>query len=159
MAVSRSLFLPDDAATEALGRALARHIGPGDTVLLSGQIGAGKTHLVRATIQAIGFDHGVGIEVPSPTYTLVQTYEFEGLTVWHADLYRLGDPGEVVELGLEDAMVSDAVLIEWSDRLPEPPEHALQIELSVQGEGRDCVITSHSDRWAPLMDALDLANA
>ncbi len=84
-------------------------------VALEGDLGAGKSTLARACIQFLA---GAAIEVPSPTFTLVQTYELPALCVWHADLYRLTDPGEVDELGLDEALDSGALLIEWPDRLP-----------------------------------------
>lgn len=128
------LYLPDEAATEALGARLAALLRAGDTVLLEGSIGAGKSHLARALIRA---RLGRMEDVPSPTFTLVQTYEADGTDIWHADLYRLGHPDEVLELGLEQAFDTAICLIEWPDRLgPHVPEDALHLRLSVQGEGR-----------------------
>jgi tRNA threonylcarbamoyladenosine biosynthesis protein TsaE len=109
----RSIVLADEAATAALAAALARQARPGDVVTLAGPLGAGKTSFARAFIAALG----VKDEVPSPTFTLVQTYEAAIGTVWHFDLYRLASPDEVHELGLEEALVDGIVLIEWPDRL------------------------------------------
>lgn len=101
--------LDDASAADAFGRRLGRCLHPGDTVLLEGPVGAGKTHLARAAIRAL---LGCEVEVPSPTYTLVLTYEARGATIWHADLYRITDSAEIEELGLHDAMGRDITLIE-----------------------------------------------
>ncbi|PLL14708.1 tRNA (adenosine(37)-N6)-threonylcarbamoyltransferase complex ATPase subunit type 1 TsaE [Tabrizicola sp. TH137] len=129
-----SLFLPDEAATANLGERIASLLEPGDTVLLEGPIGAGKSHLARALIRA---RLGRMEDVPSPTFTLVQTYDAGDVEIWHADLYRLGHPDDVLELGLEDAFGKAICLIEWPDRLgPHLPANALRLRLSSQGEGR-----------------------
>jgi tRNA threonylcarbamoyladenosine biosynthesis protein TsaE len=131
--------LPNDAATTALGHALADILQAGDTVLLSGGIGAGKTHLSRAFIQA---KLGRAEDVPSPTFTLVQTYEAEACEIWHADLYRLSHPDEVLELGLEAAFEHGICLIEWPDRLGDlVPNMALNILLVVKDDGRQAVFS------------------
>lgn len=109
-------LLPHDAATSALGAALAAGLRPGDLVILEGDLGAGKTALARAIIRTLVGDPL--LEVPSPTFALVQPYETPAGPVLHADLYRLGDPREVDELGLTDN--PDAiVLVEWAERAPE----------------------------------------
>ncbi len=108
------ILLPDAAATEALGARLAARLGPGDLVALYGQLGAGKTTFARGVIRAL---LGPDVETPSPTYTLVQNYAAPGLEIVHADLYRLERADDVLELGLEDAFVTSAVLVEWPERL------------------------------------------
>lgn len=129
-----SLFLPAEEDTDRLARWLAERLGPGDTVLLSGPIGAGKSHLARALIRA---RLGRFEDVPSPTFTLVQTYQAEDTEIWHADLYRLSHPDEVLELGLDDAFATAICLIEWPDRLGHlAPDSAIRLALSSQGEGR-----------------------
>ena len=127
------LFLPDDAATARFGVVLAGLLQAGDTVLLSGGIGAGKTHLSRALIRArLGREE----DVPSPTFTLVQTYDATP-EIWHADLYRLSHPDEVLELGLDAAFETAICLVEWPDRLGEyAPPDALYLHLSPEKEGR-----------------------
>jgi tRNA threonylcarbamoyladenosine biosynthesis protein TsaE len=105
---------PDDTA--ALARALAPVLRPGDVILLDGPIGAGKTHFARSLIRALQGPGSVE-DIPSPTFTLVQTYDTPMAEVWHADLYRLSTVGEVFELGLEDAFETAICLIEWPDRL------------------------------------------
>ncbi|MEJ6392939.1 tRNA (adenosine(37)-N6)-threonylcarbamoyltransferase complex ATPase subunit type 1 TsaE [Gymnodinialimonas sp. 2305UL16-5] len=128
--------LVDDTATDALGAGLAKILQPGDTLLLSGGLGAGKTHLARALIRAAL--HHPEEPVPSPTFTLVQTYPLPGgIHIWHADLYRLGDPAELLELGLDEALGTDICLIEWPDRLaPDWPTDASLLHLAVNGTSR-----------------------
>ena len=143
-----SVFLPDAAATDRLGKALAHSLERGDTVLLAGQIGAGKTCLARAAISALHTRMGrPEPEVPSPTFTLVQVYELPGMRVWHADLYRLADASEVTELGLEEAFGTDIVLVEWPDRLETMPDDALALDIEVPDSGRRVTLRSTSDRW------------
>jgi tRNA threonylcarbamoyladenosine biosynthesis protein TsaE len=144
-----SLALPVDEDTARLGRWLAGVLVPGDTVLLSGPVGAGKTHLARALILAAT---GSEQEVPSPSFTLVQTYgapgEAPGAEIWHADLYRLSQPDEVVELGLDEAFGRAICLVEWPDRLgPMTPPDALHLTLSHRGEGRQADLSGGPD-WA-----------
>ena len=117
-AVRLSRGLPDPGATDALGRALAPLLRPGDLVCLRGDLGAGKSALARSLIRARA--GGAAIEVPSPTFTLVQDYDLPGgLHLWHVDLYRLGSPEEAEELGLDDALRGGgaALLIEWPERI------------------------------------------
>jgi hypothetical protein len=133
-----TLDLPDPEATDRLARLLARHLHGGDAVLLSGPIGAGKSHLARALIRdRLG---NPAEDVPSPSFTLVQTYP-SNPPIWHADLYRLIHPDEVLELGLDEAFRSAICLIEWPDRLgKDAPENAITVTLSSVGEGRQAVI-------------------
>lgn len=129
-----SVELPDADATTRLGEAFAQVLVPGSVLLLSGPIGAGKTHFARSVIRAL---LGPETEVPSPTFTLVQTYEHTGCDIWHADLYRLSTPDEVIELGLEAAFTDAICLVEWPDRLGElTPDHALRLEFAYDGDGR-----------------------
>ena len=109
------IFLPDDAATAALGQRLAAALRPGDIVRLEGDLGAGKTALARAIIRALSGDPA--LEVPSPTFALVQPYDTPKGPVLHADLYRITDPRETDELGLLDRPEA-IVLLEWSERDP-----------------------------------------
>ena len=137
--------LPDLAATQRLGRALAAILRPGDVVALHGDLGAGKTALARALIRALpsppgGPEGTAEEEVPSPTFTLVQTYERAPAPVWHFDLYRIEDPSEVHELGLDEALAEGIVLIEWPERLGRLlPAEALSLTLTYaqEGEGRE----------------------
>lgn len=106
--------LPDEAATAALGGRVAELWRPGDAVLLDGPLGAGKSALARAALRHAAGDPA--LEVPSPSFTLVQTYDTPRGTVHHFDLWRLEGPGGLTELGWEDAL-ADVVLVEWPDRL------------------------------------------
>jgi len=124
-----TLRLTTQDDTDHLGRVLAHYARAGDCFLLRGQIGSGKSALARAFIRTL---LGPDTEVPSPTFTLVQTYDCDSLEIWHADLYRLGDAQEAVELGLTDAFTDHISLIEWPELLGDlTPNTALDIELSV----------------------------
>lgn len=120
---------------------------------MSGGIGAGKTHFARALILARLQEPE---DIPSPTFTLVQTYEAPELTIWHCDLYRLGDPSEVIELGLDEAMDSALCLIEWPDRLGDmAPASALHLAFAVDaaGTGRDLALHGDPALWAARLPA------
>ena len=106
--------LPDFAATGALAASLARRARRGDVFGLSGGLGAGKTAFARYFIRARG---AADEEVPSPTFTLVQTYETQDVPIWHFDMYRLEKPRDAFELGLEDALADGIALIEWPERI------------------------------------------
>ncbi|MBR1672334.1 MAG: tRNA (adenosine(37)-N6)-threonylcarbamoyltransferase complex ATPase subunit type 1 TsaE [Fretibacterium sp.] len=128
-----ALLSPSEEATRALGRALGLALSPGAVVLLDGDLGTGKTILVRGVGDALGVSG-----VRSPSFTLVNEYQArEGLLLVHADLYRL-DAGGAEALGLEDylSLYDAALLVEWPGRWPSPPEDALRIELRALDEGR-----------------------
>ena len=108
-----TIELPDEDATARLAARLAALARPGDVIALNGELGAGKTSFARAFIRARGADE----DVPSPTFTLAQAYELPDATVWHFDCYRLRDPEEAWELGIEDAFREGISLIEWPERL------------------------------------------
>ena len=134
--------MPDLAATEALGGRLAGVLRVGDVVLLEGPLGAGKSALARALLRTLCGD--AGLEVPSPTYTLVQSYETRLGAVAHFDLWRLEGPAGLAELGWDEAAVA---LVEWPDRLGAlRPADALGVTLAVQGEGRRAVLTGWEER-------------
>ena len=129
-----SVFLRTEGATDELGQLLAGHLVPGDAVLLSGPIGAVKSHISRAIIRE---RLGRMEDVPSPSFTLVQTYDDPKGDIWHADLYRLSHPDDVLELGLEDAFETAICLVEWPDRLgPLTPKDAIMLSLLPDGDGR-----------------------
>lgn len=139
---SRQIALPDAAATQALGRRLGAVLERGDVVCLTGNLGAGKTTLARGAIEAWTGEERE--EVPSPTFTLVQTYEGGRGELWHVDLYRLKRPEEAWELGLEDAFADAACLIEWPERLEGAlPKNRLDVALTPEGEGRSAALKAH----------------
>lgn len=146
------LTLTSAAQTADLAVHLAPHLGAGDVILLSGPIGAGKTHFARALIRAL---LPVPEDVPSPTFTLVQTYDGPGVEIWHSDLYRLGHPDEVIELGLTDAFETAICLVEWPDRLGDlAPVDALCVELQDDPEtpdGRLMRLTWSAPKWGSIV--------
>ena len=127
-------ILPDEEATALLGEDIAAALQPGNVVALKGDLGAGKTTLARALVRALAADPT--LEVPSPTFTLVQAYETR-LPVAHFDLYRVGSPAELDELGFSDAAADGVVLIEWPERAGDRlPADAIVVELTQLGDGR-----------------------
>ncbi|HEY4191500.1 MAG TPA: tRNA (adenosine(37)-N6)-threonylcarbamoyltransferase complex ATPase subunit type 1 TsaE [Mesorhizobium sp.] len=127
-------FLADEAATAQLGEDLAMALRPGDVLALSGDLGAGKSTLARALIRALADD--AALEVPSPTFTLVQSYDVRP-PVHHFDLYRLSSAQELDELGFDEALADGAALVEWPDRAEARlPATTVLVELEQDGEGR-----------------------
>ena len=135
--------LPDLAAMEAFGQRIAARLQPGDVVALSGGLGAGKTTLARGIIAALGHDG----EVPSPTFTIIETYDHLRVPLVHADFYRLEDPAEAEEIGLDDYRDGAALIAEW-------PDHAggfahepgcIEIALESVGEGRQAIVKPGKD--------------
>jgi tRNA threonylcarbamoyladenosine biosynthesis protein TsaE len=125
-----TLTLADPAATERLARAIAPHLRPGDVLGLTGGLGAGKSTFARAAIAARLAAAGRTEHIPSPSYTLVQTYDVGDAELWHVDLYRLGGPREIAELGLDEGFASAICLVEWADRLGVAlPGRALLLDL------------------------------
>lgn len=150
---THSLFLETEAETAAFGARLADMLETGDVVLLFGEIGAGKSFLSRAMIRHLC---GQETEVPSPTFTLVQTYETDDFDLWHADLYRLSDPDEAEELGLTEAFETGVCLIEWPERLgPYLPEGALKVYLAAAENGHEARLVFGAP-WAEKMERMGL---
>lgn len=142
-------------ATLAFARGLAARLAPGDTLLLEGDLGAGKSEVARTIIQE---RMGGAIEVPSPTYTLVQHYAAPTGDILHADLYRLNGADELVELGLDDAIGRALLLVEWPERAGPDwfPASSLTVRIAI-GEGEARVLHLAGDaawaaRLAPLLD-------
>lgn len=136
---TRTFRCDSPAATHTLAATLARRLVPGDTVLLEGPVGAGKTHFARGVILAL---LEVFEDIPSPTYTLVQSYDGASGEIWHTDLYRLTDVSELEELGLFAAFEDAICLVEWPERLgPEQPADALHIALRPDGAETGRVLT------------------
>lgn len=150
-----TLDLPDLAATERLAARVAALAEPGDAILLAGPLGVGKSAFARAFVRAWLGDPDA--EVPSPTFTLVQPYDGPRGMVWHCDLYRLGDPDELVELGIEPGQDDSVLLVEWPDRLgPRLPADRLELafEMCQQADEARRVTASGSDRWAARLGGL-----
>ena len=148
----RTLDLADEAATLRLGDALATTARPRDVIALQGPLGAGKTAFARGFIAALARCQGVELpsEVPSPTFTLVQTYAFGPVAVWHFDLYRISNADDAIELGLDEALAEGICLIEWPDRLgPRLPKDRLDLALAYgpTDQARVATLTGHGS-WA-----------
>jgi tRNA threonylcarbamoyl adenosine modification protein YjeE len=141
---ARVLTLTSPEETAALGARIAAGLMPGDTVALEGDLGAGKTTLARAILRSLG----AGGAIPSPTFTLVQQYDTK-MPVSHFDLYRVEDPSELDELGLDEATANGVALIEWPERAAgRLPEGALHIMLRTTGdETREATLQGPA-RWA-----------
>ena len=133
--------LPDLASTQALAASLAPHLRVGDVVALTGDLGVGKTEFARALLRALG----VSGDVPSPTFTLLQTYEINDLLVSHFDLYRLKAADELDELGWDDALADGVVLVEWPERADgRMPADRLTLHFTLTPDGaRQCGIEKH----------------
>jgi tRNA threonylcarbamoyladenosine biosynthesis protein TsaE len=139
------LSLPDLAAMDRFGSAIAERLRPGDVVALSGGLGAGKTTLARAVISALGHTG----EVPSPSFSIIEPYEPPDvrLPIVHADFYRLANPREADEIGLDDYRRGAAMIAEWPDHAggfaDEPA--CLSVTLEVAEEGREAIVEGGSD--------------
>jgi len=137
--VSKTITTHSESETSAVGRDVAATLSAGAVVLLYGDLGAGKTAFVRGLAEGLGV---APAEVSSPTFTLVQEYRGGRLTLFHVDLYRLNDPREIDDLGLEE-IGADAVLsIEWADRLPRPPSEAIRVRIEHAGEEERRITTT-----------------
>jgi tRNA threonylcarbamoyl adenosine modification protein YjeE len=130
------LLVRSVAETEDLARRIAPRLRVGDTVALKGELGAGKTTMARAILRSLG----VGGEIPSPSFTLVQEYETPRMNIVHCDLYRVSDAAELTELGLDEALHDGALLIEW------------WIEMEIAGVSERRVKISGPERWAFLRE-------
>ena len=128
---------------EAFGKRIAARLRAGDVVALNGGLGAGKTTLARSIIAALGH---VG-EVPSPTFTIIETYDALNPPLIHADFYRLDDPAEAEELGLDDYRDGAALIAEWPDHAGGFAHEAgcLSITIEIVGEGRQAIVEPGAD--------------
>ncbi|MFQ5622627.1 MAG: tRNA (adenosine(37)-N6)-threonylcarbamoyltransferase complex ATPase subunit type 1 TsaE [Paracoccaceae bacterium] len=146
-------------ALGAIARAIGRVLRGGDAVLLSGPVGSGKSHFARALIQDRLAAIGRAEDVPSPSFTLVQTYDLGDATLWHADLYRLRGEDDAAELGLEDAFDTAICLVEWPDRLGAlAPSRRIDVALSFSGlsdETRTVRIVLQGPDWDAVQAVLE----
>lgn len=147
-----TLTLPDESATLALGAALAPHVEPGLVVTLRGELGAGKTTLVRGLLRALGHAG----RVKSPTYALVEVYEVSRLSLYHFDFYRFNDPSEWSYAGFRDVFNGRNIcLIEWPERAGgQLPPADLEIALETKEPGRLATLTALSPLGVRLLAAL-----
>ena len=137
------MMLKDEAATLAFGRQLAKVLQAGDVVTLSGPLSAGKTTLVRGLLGALGH---VG-EVPSPSFAIVQPYDLK-FPVWHVDLYRIEDPSDLDELGLEDIRSDGVLILEWPEHAgPNMWPEALALSLNVAEDGARALTAKVPAAW------------
>jgi tRNA threonylcarbamoyladenosine biosynthesis protein TsaE len=136
------ILLPDEAATEKLGRALAAQLRAGDAVALFGTLGAGKTTLARGVLRGLGFEG----DVASPTFPIVQAYDTSP-PLWHVDLYRIEHDGELEELGLDDARLDAALLVEWPERLPRLWADTLRLSLDIMPDGARALTAEVPPAW------------
>ena len=139
------MILEDEEATRAFGAALAPLLRPGDVVLLDGPLGAGKTTLVRGLLEALGHRG----EVPSPSFAIVQPYDELPLPLWHVDLYRIEDPSELEELGLEHVLGEGVLLVEWPARAGAGawPPSALALSLAQRDDGSRALTAQPGPGW------------
>ena len=147
--------LPDEAATRALGARLAKAMEPGLTIYLVGDLGAGKTTLVRGLLEALGHKGAV----KSPTYTLIEPYTVSNLNLYHFDLYRFTDPEEFIDAGLEEYFSERSVcLVEWPDKgRPFLPAADCEVRLTDQGSGRLARLHGNSLKGRDLMKRIGSA--
>jgi len=149
-----SLFLKDEAATMQLGEDLALSLRTGDCLALAGDLGTGKSTLARALIRTIAGDDG--LEVPSPTFTLVQSYDLR-IPVFHFDLYRIGHPSELFELGFDEAITEGICLFEWPEKAQDlMPRDSIWISLEQEGTGRRADISGPATALARISRTLDI---
>ncbi|MEJ6403331.1 tRNA (adenosine(37)-N6)-threonylcarbamoyltransferase complex ATPase subunit type 1 TsaE [Yoonia sp. 2307UL14-13] len=143
--------LQTEADTQELAARIAPLLAPGDTLLLEGDIGAGKSAFARALIRA---RLGRVEDVPSPTFTIVQTYEAPDGDIWHCDLYRLTHPDEALELGLDEAFETAICLIEWPDRLDDAvPDGALMLKFRADETAHEMTIVM-DDVWDARLESV-----
>ena len=152
---SISITLSSEDETARLAHTLAPHLRGGDVILLEGSIGAGKSFFARNLILSL---LEIPEDIPSPTFTLVQTYEAPKFEIWHCDLYRLTSPYEAQELGLEDAFETALCLIEWPDRLGNltPPDALLfNLKTTDTPQLRHATLSATSPRWYAILEGLN----
>lgn len=142
-----TLHLPDASATEAFGASLAALVRPGDVITLTGSLGMGKTSIARGLLAALGLQG----EAPSPSFAIIQPYDPPEvrIPVLHVDLYRIDDPDETAELGLDEALTDALLLVEWPERAPGYWPHALALTLSPAPDGGRILTADVPASWTP----------
>ena len=129
--VTNTITTQSEEETAAVGRELAATLSAGDVLLLYGDLGAGKTAFVRGLAEGLGVSRD---QVSSPTFTLIQEYRGGRLPLFHVDLYRIEDPREFDELGLDEIAEDGVLAIEWAERLPRPPQDAVRVSIEHAGD-------------------------
>ncbi len=139
------MILSDEHSTRDAGASLAKCLKAGDVVLLDGSLAAGKTTLVRGLLEAMGHEG----EVPSPSFAIVQPYEALDPPVWHVDLYRINDPSELEELGLQSILGDGILLVEWPGNagIGAWPSTALALSLIVRDDGARILTATAGEGW------------
>ncbi len=149
----QQLELADESASIRLAVGLAMLAKKGDLIALHGNLGSGKTTIARGFIRALA--NNPNLEVPSPTFTLVQNYELGDISVSHMDFYRLEDPRDADELGIDEVLDAGVVLVEWPSRAAEfLPQDGLLVELVEKGDGRIAELTGNSKSWSDRLEKL-----
>lgn len=147
-----TVFLPDEAAQEALAASFALQAESGTVIFLHGDLGTGKTTFVRGFLRALGY---IGV-VKSPTYTLVEPYLIDGMHIYHFDLYRLGEPDELEYAGGRDYFDSESIcLVEWPEKAEGfLPEADIQCSISYLQQGRRMEITANTEKGQQLLQSI-----
>ena len=142
-----AVYLADAVATEAFGASLAARVQPGDVIALSGDLGMGKTSIARGLLAALGLQG----EAPSPSFAIVQPYDPPEVRVpvLHVDLYRIEDPDELEELGLDEALSDAVLLVEWPERAPGYWPYALRLTLAPAPDGGRILTADVPASWKP----------
>ena len=141
--MTKTITTRSEEETAAVGRELAAALSAGGVLLLYGDLGAGKTALVRGLAEGLGVSRD---EVSSPTFTLIQEYRGGRLPLFHVDLYRIDDPREFDELGLDEIAEDGVLAIEWAERLPQPPRGAVRVRIEHAGES-ERMVTVESTKY------------
>jgi tRNA threonylcarbamoyladenosine biosynthesis protein TsaE len=139
---TRTVTTQSEEETAAIGREVASTLSAGDVLLLYGDLGAGKTAFVRGLAEGLGIRRD---EVSSPTFTLIQEYRGGRLPLFHVDLYRIEDPREFDELGLDEIAEDGVLTIEWADKYPRPPARAVRVSIAHAGESERMVTIGNAD--------------
>ena len=141
--VTRTITTQSEDETATVGRELAARLSAGDVLLLYGDLGAGKTAFVRGLAEGLGVRRD---EVSSPTFTLVQEYRGGRLPLFHVDLYRINDPREIDDLGLDEIAEDGVLAIEWAEKHPRPPRDSIRVSIEHAGETERRIVIEASTK-------------